>query len=135
MKVVSAVLIVGLATPAFAQDAVDGPKFEALVEGRSLAWAYPGQEPYGLERYYPGRRVLWFRTETRECLEGKWFDQGPPDDPAICFVYQDDPLPHCWRVRSKPDGLRATPAQGGQSIATRLGPEHEAPFGCGHLGL
>lgn len=120
---------------ASAQEAMDGRKFELLVEGRSLAWAYPGQEPYGLERYFPGRRVLWLRTETRECMEGKWWEQEGWRGPEICFVYEDDPLPHCWNIQAKGDSLSATPDWGGPAIRTGLGPEHETPFGCGFLGL
>jgi hypothetical protein len=122
-----------LAQPVPAQEAMDGQKFETLVEGRSLAWAHPGQEPYGLERYFPGPRVLWLRTETRECMEGKWWEQedGAPGD--LLRLRGRPPAP----LLEHPDQGRqpvATPDWGGPAIRTRLGPEHETPFGCGFLG-
>jgi hypothetical protein len=131
----SALAVLLLATPACAQDTLDADKFEALVEGRSLAWAVEGQAPHGIERYYPDRRVTWFRVDAQACMEGRWTVKGPKDDPAICFVYEDDPQQHCFRVWHETGTLLAVDLQGGNLLQSQLGPEHEVEFGCVFLGM
>ena len=77
-------------------------EFEAYVTGRTLTFGINGQ-PYGIEQYLPGRRVIWaFIGE--ECREGSWFAMGP----QICFEYDDEPgRLHCWTFFAGPDGLIA----------------------------
>ena len=123
-----------LASPAGAEGTIGGEKFEPLVEGRSLAWAIEGQTPHGIERYYPDRRVTWFRVGAQTCLEGSWTVKGPKDDPAICFVYEDSPAEQCFRVWREDGALVATEVGGGNRLRSELGPEHEVEFGCGFLG-
>ena len=67
--------------------------FEAFSEGRTLTWALDGVD-YGIERYAPGRRVIWADL-TGTCLSGHWQAQGD----EVCFHYDDDPdgTPACWR--------------------------------------
>ena len=132
-----AAIVVALlaASSAGAQDSVAGDKFEALVEGRSLAWSVAGQDPHGIERYYPDRRVTWFRVDAQACMEGRWTVKGPKDDPAICFVYEDSPGQHCFRVWHEDGTLLAVDLQGGNLLQSQLGPEHEVEFGCEFLGM
>lgn len=123
------------ATAARAQDTLGADKFEALVEGRSLAWAIEGQTAHGIERYYPDRRVTWFFVDAQACLEGRWSVRGPKDDPAICFVYEDSPEQQCFRVWREDGALVATEVGGGNRLRSELGPEHEVEFGCEFLGM
>ena len=123
-----------LATPAAAEGALDAEAFEALVEGRTLTYGALGAEPYGIEHYYPGRRVTWAWAGDDECLSGVWYEDGPEEDPAICFLYESDPVPQCWQVFHEGAGLRAVfLGEGGGSVLYELG---EQPGGlvCGGVG-
>lgn len=126
------------ALPAVAQDArkdaLGAAGFEALVEGRTLTYAFEDGQVWGVERFYPGRRVTWFPTDGTPCLEGKWYAEGPSEAPRICFAYTDDPdSPHCFPFFRDGQDLRyldgATALSG-----TDLGPEHGLAFGCEYLG-
>jgi hypothetical protein len=98
-----------LPVPALAERPLDGPGFEALVEGRTLTYGQAGSEPYGVEHYHPGRRVTWAWTGDDECSAGTWYEERRKGGPAICFVYEHDPeTPKCWQVFRDGDGLRAT---------------------------
>lgn len=70
---------------------LDGAQFEATVTGQTYAYEADGK-PYGMERYLPGRRVIW-AFEGAECREGVWHEPQPG---LICFSYDTDPEPHCW---------------------------------------
>jgi hypothetical protein len=98
----AAIALAPVGLPALA-DAPLGPEaFERRVEGRTLTFGVAGEEPYGIERYLPGRRVVWaFLGDS--CLEGRWYGE----DDRICFVYEDGTGPECWRffeAESGPDG-------------------------------
>jgi hypothetical protein len=90
------------AAPAIAADApLSADDFEAFATGKTLTYALGG-EVYGAEQYLPGRRVLWaFKGE--ECRRGYWYDLGG----EICFVYEHDGTPQCWRFTRDAGGLRA----------------------------
>ncbi|MCE0505148.1 hypothetical protein LR948_07275 [Roseivivax sp. GX 12232] len=95
-------LTAAAAPPARALEApMTAAEFEAYVTGRTLTFSEAGQ-PYGIERYLPDRRVRWSFLDGA-CKEGRWFPQGE----RICFVYEDDPMPQCWRFFREPGGLRA----------------------------
>ncbi len=81
-----------LAHPAFAQSGLSAKDFEARVLGRTLDFGFQGQDPYGIERYLPDRRVLWSWGDG-QCETGEWYVEGD----NICFVYDFDPTPQCWR--------------------------------------
>ncbi len=128
-------LLLLLAPPAAAQQALDAEGFEALVEGRTLTYAAEGGEPYGIERYRPGRRVTWAWAGDDECLPGTWYEGGTTEDPAICFLYEGDPVPQCWRIFQDGEGLRAVfLGEGGGAVLYELA---EAPGGlvCGGVGV
>ena len=74
--------------------------FEAHVEGRTLTFHFLGQ-PYGVEQYLPGRRVLWAFIGD-ECQEGVWY----PRADMICFAYDANPEEQCWHFYRTPGGLR-----------------------------
>ena len=101
------ILAVLLATPALAEDPVTAAEFEALVEGRTLTYGAEGSEPYGVEHYHPGRRVTWAWIGDDQCQTGTWYDEGPKAAPAICFVYDYDPEPKCWKFFREGENLRA----------------------------
>ena len=86
-----------------AEGALDGAAFEALVTGRILSFALEG-ETYGVEEYFPGRRVVW-AFEGGTCRKGSWAELRPG---LICFAYEDDPAQHCWRFARAGSGLLAT---------------------------
>lgn len=114
---------------------VDGPAFEALAEGRTLAYQRDGEDrPYGIERHYPGGRVTWFLVDTGECLEGSWYPAGTPSAPQICFTYDDGSGPQCFRYWRDGDRLLSTDLDGSDLDTTELGAEHQLEFGCEFLG-
>ena len=103
-----------------------GAEFEALTTGRTLTYGIGG-EPYGIERYMAGRRVIWAFLGD-ECREGHWFEDGA----RICFVYDDAPGElHCWHFFEAEQGLLARIAGAGESsgelVEVRESPE---PMHC-----
>jgi hypothetical protein len=131
-----ALLLACLAAPAHAQDAVTADEFQALVEGRTLTYGAPGEDPYGIEHYYPNRRVTWAFLGSDECMEGEWYTEGPENSPAICFVYPADDLgPQCWRFYREGEGLRAEFLNdGGTTVLYEL-VEEDGGLVCGGVGV
>ena len=84
-----------------AQTPMTAEEFEAYVTVRTLSYGVNG-EVYGAEEYRPGRFVTWSFLDG-QCEDGRWY----PQDDAICFVYDFDPDPHCWRFFRGNGGLRA----------------------------
>lgn len=124
-----------LATPALAEEPVSAEEFESLVEGRTLTYGEPGQPPYGIEHYFPDRRVTWAFLGSDECLEGTWYAEGPKDSPAICFVYEDGLPPQCWRFFREGDALRAEFLNDGGSTVLYELREEENGLICGGVGV
>jgi hypothetical protein len=83
-------LLLCLAAPALAETPVTAPAFEAHVTGKTITYRQ-FDYVFGIEEYLPGRQVRW-SVAPGLCQYGIWYPQG--DD--ICFVYEDDPTPHCW---------------------------------------
>lgn len=99
---VTALLLAIAAQPLAAADTpMTGAEFDAYTQGRTLTFFSAGQ-PYGVERYKPGRRVTWSFLDG-QCKEGTWYE----DDAFICFVYEDNPAPQCWLFYAEAGGLRA----------------------------
>lgn len=90
-----------LAAPLCAETPMSASEFEAYAKGRTLTFATESG-PYGIERYLPGRRVIWSFLDG-ECQEGVWYEEGS----AICFLYDFDPEPQCWEMFAEGDRLRA----------------------------
>jgi hypothetical protein len=90
------------ALPARAADApMTAAEFERYATGKTLTYSIGG-EIYGAEQYLPGRRVIW-AFEGQECRRGIWYEQAG----EVCFVYEHDGRPQCWRFTRGADGLRA----------------------------
>ena len=127
-----------LPLPALAQEssgkALSATQFESLVEGRTLTYGAEGTEPYGVEYYHPGRRVTWAWSDSTECLPGTWREEKRPDGPAICFDYDHDPEPKCWRFFREGVGLRATFLNDGGATELYELIEDPGSLVCGGVG-
>jgi hypothetical protein len=106
-RVVALGIAAFLSSPASAQDVMTPEEFQSLAEGRTLYFTYDGA-PYGQEQYFPGRRSLW-RYEDGSCGRGVWWGDGE----AICFRYEREPVPQCWRFVERPGGVAAELVEGG----------------------
>lgn len=84
-----------------AGEPLNGEAFERYTQGRTLFYGFDGAM-YGVERYLPGRRVLWSFLDGR-CQEGQWYENAD----QICFVYENNSNPQCWRFELSPRGLTA----------------------------
>ena len=94
--------LVGMTAPAAAQTALGADAFEAYSEGRTFYFGVEGEGIYGMETYYPDRRVIWTFMDGR-CEEGIWYEEAG----NICFSYDFDPDPQCWRMFEVDSGLMA----------------------------
>ena len=84
-----------------AENPMTGAEFEAYTDGRTLFFQSQGR-PYGVERYLPGRRVIWSFLDG-ECVDGIWYEAGN----LICFAYETPGTPQCWSFYREANGLRA----------------------------
>ena len=89
------------ATPAVAEPPLTAAQFEALTLGRTMTWAEYGQVS-GVEQYLPDRRVRW-TVLGDDCKAGHWYQAGD----QICFQYEDDPAPDCWKITLGGSGMIA----------------------------
>ncbi len=89
------------ALPARAEAPLSAEAFDAYVTGFTITYQ---QEDlvFGIEEYLPDRRVRW-SVAPGHCLYGIWY----PDGEDICFVYEDNPNPHCWTFRMRGGRLAA----------------------------
>ncbi len=96
-------LCAALAAPvaAAAAEPLDAEAFDRYTRGKTLFYGFDGTA-YGVERYLPGRRVIWSFLDGR-CQEGQWYQQAD----QICFLYEDRNDPQCWRFSLGPNGLSA----------------------------
>lgn len=97
----SLAICLALAAPASAQDGMTAAEFDAYVTGRTITFSTEVNPTYGVERYLPGRRVMW-STFDGTCQYGVWFESKGD----ICFRYEGDPEHKCWKIYAEPDGLR-----------------------------
>ena len=96
-------LIAGL-SPALAAEPgqpLTAAEFDAATVGRTLYYNSGGQ-PYGVEQYLPGRKVIWAFLGD-DCRKGEWYPEGQD----ICFVYEGNPDPQCWTFYQSNSGLLA----------------------------
>lgn len=108
--------------------AADAPmtaaEFEAYATGKTLSYAQGGTV-WGSEQYLPGRKVVWAFTED-DCQYGHWYAEAG----NICFVYDNDPEPQCWRFFREETGLRALFLDGdGGTLLSEVGQSGE-PLNC-----
>jgi len=78
------------AFPAIAQERLDGPSFDALLEGQTVTFVAPDGFTTAQEAYHPGRRVTWLHSADT-CRKGRWYPQGE----QICFLYEGSDTPSC----------------------------------------
>jgi len=90
-----------LASPASAQETMNAEAFDAYVTGRTITFRTANNPSYGVERYLPGRRVIWSAFDGT-CQYGVWFESKGD----ICFRYDGDPENKCWTIYDAPAGLR-----------------------------
>ncbi|MCF6234194.1 MAG: hypothetical protein L3J36_14015 [Rhodobacteraceae bacterium] len=83
------------------QNTLTAEAFDAYTRGKTLYYGSKG-EPYGVERYLDGRRVIWSFLDG-DCKNGAWYE----DNSHICFVYEDQTDPQCWTFSIGPKGLTA----------------------------
>ncbi|WP_172294037.1 hypothetical protein [Pseudoruegeria sp. HB172150] len=103
MRLLASILL-AVTVPAcvLAEDVMSGAEFEAYVEGRTLTYHDQGVA-YGIEQYLPGRRVRWAYIGD-ECWDGYWYEDTQSN---ICFVYEDNPEPKCWRFTRREGRISA----------------------------
>ena len=86
---------------ALAEGTMDAAEFDAHVTGRTVTFRTDGIAVYGIERYLPGRRVMWSSLDGI-CQYGVWFESKGD----ICFRYEGDPEHKCWTIYDEPEGMR-----------------------------
>ena len=84
-----------------AAEPMTATEFDNYTQGKTLFYGFGGT-PYGVERYLPGRRVIWSFLDGR-CQQGEWYPQAD----QICFLYENRDDPQCWQFSLTPDGLSA----------------------------
>lgn len=112
------------ATPAGAETPMTAGEFDAYATGKTLDY-YEGGEVFGREVYLPGRQVRWAFTAD-ECKMGRWYPEGD----QICFLYDGDPEPKCWRIWPDGDGLAAAYATDTPDIPPREVRQTDEPLAC-----
>ncbi len=100
-----AVFFLALAAPVHAETPLSGDAFEALVTGKTLTFSVGG-DPYGVEYYAPGRRVIWSFVNG-DCQSGAWYEKPTDAGPQICFVYENNEEEQCWQVFEEAGSIRA----------------------------
>ncbi|MFK7752065.1 MAG: hypothetical protein AB8B51_05905 [Sedimentitalea sp.] len=101
MKKLMLILLCLTSPPLLADTPLSAEAFESYTEGKTLFFGNGG-EPYGVERYLKGRRVIWSFLDG-QCKNGIWYEQ----DGQICFVYEDRSDPQCWTFSKGANGLIA----------------------------
>ena len=124
----SLVLILLLASPAMAQDTMDAADFDAHVTGRTITFRTPDNPSYGIERYLPGRRVMWSSFDGT-CQYGVWFESKG----QICFRYEGDPEHKCWLMYDEPGGMRGVYTTRLPATVIFEDPNRDDPLVCNDL--
>ena len=124
----SLALILLLASPAMAQDTMDAADFDAHVTGRTITFRTPDNPSYGIERYLPGRRVMWSSFDGT-CQYGVWFESKG----QICFRYEGDPEHKCWLMYDEPGGMRGVYTTRLPATVIFEDPNRDDPLVCNDL--
>lgn len=117
MRLIALFALLAAAAPAQAERAVTAGEFAAMVEGRTLHFDRYG-EAFGSEQYFDDSRVIW-AFENGRCQRGIWFENA---DGLICFVYESEAEPQCWRFLEMPGGgfhARLDGAEPEEDLVTR----------------
>ena len=95
-------LLIAAAAPVAADGAMTAAEFQAYTQGKTLTFGVAGAPAYGAEQYKSNRRVVWSFLDG-EFNNGVWYESKG----SICFRYDFDPEPKCWKFYDDPNGLRA----------------------------
>lgn len=117
-----------LGGPVIAQDTMTGAEFEAHVEGRTITFRTEQNATFGVERYLPGRRVMWSAFDGT-CQYGVWFESKGD----ICFRYEGDPEHKCWTMYDEPGGMRGVYTTRAPATVIFEVPDREDPLICNDL--
>ena len=121
-------ILLALATPAAADDRMNAAEFESYVTDRTITFRTDFIELFGVERYLPGRRVIW-STFDGQCLYGVWFESKGD----ICFRYEGDPEHKCWAIYDTPQGMRGEFTTRPNTTVIYELPERDDPLICNDL--
>ena len=124
----SLLLALTVASPAAAQGGMSAAEFDAYVTGRTITFRTDLNPTYGIERYLPGRRVMW-STFDGICQYGVWFESKGD----ICFRYEHDPEHKCWTIYDEPGGLRGVFTTRPNTTVIYEIPDREDPLICNDL--
>lgn len=124
----SLVLWLFVCTPAIAQERMNAAAFDAYVTGRTITFRTDLIPQFGVERYLPGRRVIW-STFDGTCIYGVWFESKGD----ICFRYEGDPENKCWAIYDEPAGLRGVYTTAPDTTVIYEVPGREDPLTCNDL--
>lgn len=124
----SLLILLFCAMPAAAQDRMDAETFEAYVTDRTITFRTDLDPLFGVERYLPGRRVIW-STFDGTCLYGVWFESKGD----ICFRYEGDPEHKCWAIYDTPQGMRGDFTTRPNTTVIYELPDRNDPLICGDL--
>jgi hypothetical protein len=119
-----AVALSAIALPVAAQTPLTAEEFEAHVTGKTVTYRQ-GQSLFGIEEYLDGRKVRW-SVAPGECQSGSWY----PEDRSICFVYEYDPVPHCWTFWKEDGALVALSDTGQPGEELYEADRSETPLDC-----
>lgn len=127
MRLTPIILALAMLFPQVAQaeDPMTVAEFEAYVTGKTLTYSQFG-ETYGTEEYLPDRKVRWAFTEDI-CQYGTYYEEDPG---LICFVYDDDPTPHCWTFWKDGAGLKALSVSDAPGSELSEVAQTDEPLGC-----
>ncbi|UWQ38435.1 hypothetical protein K3552_05330 [Leisingera aquaemixtae] len=101
MRPLMILLLAALPAPLAAGEPLGAAEFDRYTQGRTLFYGFGGSL-YGVERYLPGRRVVWSFLDGK-CQDGSWYEEAG----QICFIYDNRDDPQCWTFELTPGGLTA----------------------------
>lgn len=120
-----------LAAPALAETPMTAEQFAAHVTGKTITYRQ-FDYVFGTEEYLPDRKVRW-SVSPDLCQYGSWY----PQDDDICFVYEYDPVPHCWTFWLKDGTLVALSTDGapGQELFEAAASDQPLPCPGPEVGV
>ncbi|NJM83977.1 MAG: hypothetical protein HC844_17375 [Tabrizicola sp.] len=107
-----------------AEPPMSAEAFDTYATGKTMTYSLAGRV-YGTEEYLPGRRVRWAFTADI-CQFGSWYQQGED----ICFLYDGDPEPHCWKFWDRGGWLDALAVTDAPDAGLSEVAETEEPLAC-----
>ena len=124
-RLIPALLAAALTATALpAAEPMSAAEFESYVTGKTLYFGQNG-EAYGVEKYFPDRRVRWSFLDGN-CKEGFWYEEAG----EICFVYEDNPGPQCWSFFREGGNLRAVFESDPQNTTLYEANQDDEPMVC-----